>query len=99
MVAGLKPIHVMALAAVAGAVLYAMRNNAAETGAGIASAGVDFVAGVFVGGVETIGENFGIPRTNLEKGQAELAAGDYWNASFDLPAGDFISGVWNKLTN
>lgn len=66
-----------------------------EAGAAVGAAVVDAGAGVVLG----IGDAVGIPRTNASQGQAELAAGDYWNASFHLPAGEFISGVWNKLTN
>lgn len=66
-----------------------------DAGAAVGSAVVDAGAGVVLG----IGDAVGIPRTNVSQGQAELAAGDYWNASFHLPAGEFISGAWNRLTN
>lgn len=76
-------------------VLLDKRANFQNAGAAVGSAVVDAGAGVVLG----IGDAVGIPRTNVSQGQAELAAGDYWNASFHLPAGDFISGVWNRITN
>lgn len=66
-----------------------------EAGAAVGSAVVDAGAGVVLG----VGDAMGIPRTNVSQGQAELDAGDYWNASFHLPAGEFISGAWKRLTN
>lgn len=66
-----------------------------EAGAAVGSAVVDAGAGVVLG----IGDAVGIPRTNASQGEQELAAGDYWNASFHLPAGDFIKGVWKKWTD
>lgn len=99
MVAGrLNPVVLLvALAAVAGAIFYAGRNPA-DIGKTVAGAAVDMATGVLVGSVETIGEQIGIPKTDISKGQAELEAGDYWNASFDLPAADFLSGIWSKVT-
>ncbi len=69
----------------------------------IGGAVVDMADGVVSGVAFGVGERIGLPDTRkpevVSQGAAELAAGDYWNASFHLPAGDFISGVWNKLTN
>lgn len=73
--------------------------NAGKIGDGLGSAAVDMVDGVISGGVLTIGDKIGIDRTNISQGQAELAAGDYWNASFHLPAGEFIAGSWNRIFN
>jgi hypothetical protein len=73
--------------------------GAAEIGQGAASAAVDMANGALTGAVVSTGAIFGIPETNPSIGQAQLEAGDYWEASFNLPAKDFIFGVWKKLTN
>jgi len=73
--------------------------NAGAVGSSLGAAAVDMVDGVVTGTVITVGDKLGIPRTDYDKGQEALAAGDYWNASFLLPAGDFISGTWNRLIN
>lgn len=86
-------------AAMVGGALYFVAKNPVIVGQKLGSAAVDMAEGVLVGSVETIGESIGIPRTNVAKGQSELDAGNYWDASFDLPAGDFIKGVWKKWTD
>ena len=73
--------------------------NASALGGQIGAGAVDMVDGVIAGAVVAVGERVGIPQTDAERGAAELAAGDYWNASFQLPAGDFIAGTWRRLFN
>lgn len=77
--------------------------GAAGIGESVGSAAVDLVGGVASGAVFGIGNAVGLPDTRqpavVSQGQAELDAGDYWNASFHLPAGQFISGTWNRLFN
>lgn len=68
---------------------------AEQTGAAV----VDAVDGVLSGAVYAVGDKVGVPRTDAERGREELAAGNYWDASFHLPAGDFINGVWKKWTD
>ncbi len=51
-----------------------------------------------VGTVEGIGQAMGVPTTDTSKGQQDLANGDWWAASFDLPAGQFLGAAWDKLT-
>ncbi len=41
--------------------------------------------------VQSAGELVGIPRTNQTQCQQDLAAGNWWDASFSCPAGTFIS--------
>lgn len=94
MVAGLKPVHLVAAAMVAGAVLYVAGRKPGETGAGIASAGVDLVAGVFVGGVEAIGNQVGIPETNEDECDRAIAEGRTLDASFACPAGRWIKSLF-----
>lgn len=69
------------------------------TGQAMGAGVTGLVGGVATGAVLGVGDVLGVPRTNQSQGQAELDAGDYWNASFHLPAGEFISGAWNRLTN
>lgn len=95
-------VALIAGGAVLAALVYAGKNPA-SLGENIGSAAVDLVDGAVSGAVFTIGDKMGIPdtreKTTIEQGRAELAAGDYWNASFHLPAGEFISGAWSRLIN
>jgi len=77
--------------------------NAGAVGQNLGSAAVDMADGLISGGVFAVGGKMGLPDTReaviVSQGQAELEAGDYWNASFHLPAGDFISGVYRNIFN
>lgn len=84
-------------AVVAGLLL--VGKNAGAVGEGLGGAAVDMVDGVISGTVFAIGEKVGVQRTSLEQGRADLAAGNLWDASFNLPAGEFIAGAWNRLIN
>lgn len=65
-----------------------------------AGAAVVSTAGeVAAGTVEGVGEILGVPPTNQTQCQRDLAAGDWWEASFSCPAGDFLSAVWGASTS
>ena len=70
---------------------------AEDTGRAIVSAADGVATGVVTG----IGEAVGIPKTNVSKGVQDVQRGDWWNASFDLPAVDFIreasNAAWNNV--
>lgn len=51
---------------------------------------------VLTGAVVGIGQGVGIPPTSLTACERDKANGDVWNASFNCPAGDFLSWWWNK---
>lgn len=90
--------EIVAIGAGLGLLLFVIKGGSiGSAGRDLGGAVVDMADGVVSGVVLGIGERVGIPQTNLEKGRAELEAGNYWDASFDLPAGDFISGVWRKI--
>lgn len=97
----MKPAYLIAAGAAAGFALVALVKNPGGVGQGIGAGAVDLVDGVVSGGVFAIGDKMGLPDTRqlttLEKGRAQLASGDYWNASFNLPAGEFISGSLSRL--
>lgn len=83
-----------------GAVLLALvvaNKGAAGAGQSAGAAAVDLVDGVFSGAVVAVGEKIGIPKTNIEQGRADMAAGNWWDASFNLPAGEFLRGVWGQF--
>jgi hypothetical protein len=85
-----------------GAVLAALLiagKNAGAVGEGIGAAAVDMADGVISGTVFAVGDKLGIERTDAQMGEAALSNGNYWEASFLLPAGDFIAGSWRRLTN
>lgn len=55
------------------------------------------VAGeVATGAVKGVGQIVGIPDTDKTQCQRDLDAGNYWDASFSCPAGDFVSGTASK---
>lgn len=94
MVAELRPVHLLALAAIAGAVLYAIKGNAFAVGSGVAGAAVQVVEGAIVGGVESIGGVFGIPTTDETECEKAIREGRTWDASFACPAGRFIKSIF-----
>lgn len=53
------------------------------------------------GGLEAA-EAMGLPNTDAEKGKQLWDRGEYWKASFYMPAGDFLGaaakGAWGKMT-
>lgn len=80
-------------------VLALVKKLQGSTVSAMASTAVGVVADTAGGAVLGIGDAVGLPRTDLERGRDALANGDYWNASFLLPAGEFITGSWNRLIN
>ena len=81
-----------ALVVVAG-LLYVKYQGVTQVAAGAVGLAADALAGTVLG----VGDALGVPRTDLSKGQADIAAGDWWAASFDLPAKDFLAAVWVHL--
>lgn len=90
---------------VVGAVAWIAARNAAQIGRTLGTAAgtaaVQAVDGAVSGVVYGVGGILGLPDTRREdvqsRGRDELAAGDYWHASQDLPAGEFITGVWKTI--
>lgn len=82
-----KLIAMVALAG-AGALWWITRQG---TAANLASGAVQAVGGAAVGVVKGVGSLVGIPDTNQTQCDRDLAAGNYWDASFSCPAGRFIS--------
>lgn len=95
-------VLVMAGAAVVVGLIY-VGKNAGAVGSNLGAAAVDMADGLVSGAVFGVGDRVGLSDTRdaavVSQGQAELAAGDYWNASFHLPAGEFIAGAWNRIIN
>lgn len=91
-------VLMIAAAAIVGGLLLTGK-NAGVVGQNLGSAAVDMADGLISGVVLEVGEKVGLPRTDYDRGREALAQGDYWNASFLLPAGDFISGSWRRLTS
>lgn len=61
---------------------------------------VDAADGLFSGTIIRLGQVAGLAEpTDYQRGSAALDAGNYLEASVYLPAGDFLSGLWNKATN
>jgi len=68
-----------------------LANAAAGAGEGIGNAAVQFGGGVVSGVALGIGDAIGVPRTNMTKCEQAMAEGRTLDASFDCPAGTFIS--------
>lgn len=84
------------LVAGAGALWWATRQLSSAGGlAGMAESAaagaIRAVEGVAVGTVKGIGQAVGIPDTNRTSCEADIAAGRWWDASFNCPAGTFIN--------
>ena len=98
----MKTAYLIAAGAGLGLLLVTLKNPNG-VGYAVGAGAVDLVDGVVSGTVYTVGNGLGLPDTRqpsiLDQGRLELAAGNYWDASFHLPAGEFISGTWNRLFN
>lgn len=70
---------------------------AADAGAGIGNAAVQFGGGVVSGVAIGIGDAIGVPRTDLTECERAKAEGRTLDASFACPAGDFIKYGWNNI--
>ena len=60
-----------------------------------ASAAVNAASGAVTGTITTIGQQVGIPQTNMTQCQLDTMAGRTWDASFSCPAADFLRYVTN----
>ena len=96
----MKPIDLPPLAIAAGAVglgivAYAWAKKApGQTIAGSIAQGAVTAAGdAAAGAVVGLGEVVGIPATDSDQCSIDLAAGDYWAASFSCPASRFIQAT------
>jgi len=77
---------------VAGALAWAFRDKiAGALGRGVVGAADSAIAGT----VEGVGSLFGIPATDQAQAAIDRRNGDVWAASFSMPAGEWISWVWN----
>lgn len=85
------PVWWLAAGLAAAAVVYWWGKGLARTAA---SAAVGAAGNVAAGAIEGVGQQVGVPVTNMNECQRALAEGRYWDASFACPAGTFISGVF-----
>ena len=84
----------VAVAALALLVLVKKKGAAAAAGNDIGEAVVDLATGV-VGGVALgIGDQIGIPRTDMTQCEKDLAAGKTWDASFSCPASTWLGSLF-----
>lgn len=72
------------------------KGAARDIGSAAGGAVVGAVDGVLSGAVTGLGESFGIPQTNMTACERAKAEGRTWDASFDCPAGEFLSYWWSK---
>lgn len=77
-----RPVYLIAGAAVGVALLWAMRQgSAAKLGESIGGAAVDLADGLVSGTVTTIGQAVGIPKTEVNRCEAAKAANNLWEVS------------------
>lgn len=100
---GVMVAGAVAVAVVAAAWIWSrggVKNAAQSFGAAVGSGVVGAADGLIGGGVQGIGELFGVPRTDTPAGVSKCAeakkAGDTWAASQHCPAGDFLGWWWDK---
>lgn len=79
----------LALLVVGYIVLRGFKGAAADVGAAAVNTAGGFVEGATV----AIGQQVGIPATSQTQCQADLAAGNMWDASFSCSASDFVAGI------
>lgn len=91
-----KLMAALALGA-AGLVWYVSRRFGSVENA--AAAAVGAVGSAATGAVVGVGQAVGIPATNMTQCQRDKAAGNWWDASFSCPAGDFISSAAGSISN
>ena len=84
----------VAVAALALLVLVKKKGAAADVGTAVGEAAVDLAGGIVGGVVLGIGDQIGVPRTNMTECEKALAAGRTWDASFACPAGTFIGSFF-----
>lgn len=85
-----------AAALLAVVVLVKKKGLAADAGVAVGSAAVDLADGVATGVVTSIGEEVGIPKTNMTECEKAIAEGRTWDASFACPAGTFIGSLFGN---
>lgn len=92
-----SPVYLIAGGAVLAAIVWAITRpgGAAGVGAAAANAVIGAADGIIGETVNSLGEAIGVPRTEKSRCQAAKEAGDWWSASFDCPAGEFLSYVFD----
>ena len=93
--------RVLIYGAMAGALafgLWVWHRGAAGVAQDTSSAAVGAVTGAATGTVVGIGQAVGIPATSQTTCQADISAGDLWSASFDCPARDYFSALYQRFT-
>jgi hypothetical protein len=80
-------------------VLVKKKGAAADAGAAVGAAAVDLAGGAVAGVAEGIGDQIGVPRTDMTECERAKAEGRKLDASFACPAGDFISYTWDQIFN
>jgi branched-subunit amino acid permease len=84
----------VAVAALALVVLVKKKGAAADVGLAVGEAAANLAGGV-VGGVALgIGDQIGIPRTNMTQCEKDLADGKTWDASFSCPASTWLGSLF-----
>ncbi len=72
--------------------------NAAALAQRVAGAAVDTAGEVATGTVIGLGKAVGVPETNQTQCQKDVAAGNWWDASFSCPASDFLSAAYGAAS-
>lgn len=90
----IQKMYLFAGLAVAAFVFWLSRKgNAQSVGVAVGTGAANLIVGTAEGVVVGASSVLGIPAVSQSKCDTDLAAGNYWQASFDCPAGDFIGGI------
>lgn len=87
---------VIALAVGAAVAVFLFVRNARTVARGVVNGAASLAGDVAAGAIEGVGEQVGVPRTDVDKCAAAKAAGNSWDASFYCPAGDFLKFVFSS---
>jgi len=74
-------------------VLWIATQGFKSVGASIGGGAVDMADGLISGAAEGLGGIFGVPLTDIDRGRAAAAAGNWWDASLYLPAPEFVTAA------
>lgn len=75
------------------AAAWILLRGSAQAGKDLGGAAVGLANGVVSGTVEGIGGLFGLPATDIQKGNEAVASGDWLGASAYLPAPQFVAAA------
>ena len=81
------------VAALALLIIVKKKGAAAAVGQDLGEAAANAAGGLMAGAAEGLGDQIGVPRTDMTECERAKAEGRTWDASFACPAGDFLGYI------